>query len=141
MSSTICRALPVCVLCTWGLTLLAGCSQSEPQRFTRMHLANGSDATLVFLAIETSEMEASSASNRLAKPLPPETVYSAVLPHPGNYWVRTETEVEGAIVRRIEGPVRLAQGIVSWEYRAEDAEPLYAPAAAGSSLATAISSR
>lgn len=103
----------------------AGCNASDKQDFTRVHLANGSDAALVFLAIETSESGATEAANRLSHPLPPTAVYSAVLPRPGNYWIRTETEVGDAIVRRVIGPVRLGRGVYDWKYTREDEVPLY----------------
>ncbi len=105
--------------------LALGCDQSNKQDFTRVHLANSSDAALVFLAIETSEARATEATNRLSHPLPPTAVYSAVLPRPGNYWIRTETEVGDAIVRRVIGPVRLGRGVFDWEYTSQDEVPLY----------------
>lgn len=102
-----------------------GCDRSDKQDYTRVHLANGSNAALIFLAIETSESRATEAVNRLAHPLPPTAVYSAVLPRPGNYWIRTETEEGDAIVRRVIGPVRLGRGVYDWEYTPQDEVPLY----------------
>lgn len=131
-------ASAVCVV--FGSALL-GCGGTEKPGSTRMHLANESDFTLVFLAIEDSEMEASTASNRLPRPLPPHAVFSAVLSRPGNYWVRTETESGGSIIRRIEGPVRLGLGIHDWEYTAEDEAPLYRAAAGDNLVALAAAKR
>lgn len=115
---------------------VTGCDYSDKHDYTRVHLANGSDATLVFLAIETSESGATEAVNRLSHPLPPTAVYSAVLPRPGNYWIRTETEEGDAVVRRVIGPVRLGRGVYDWEYTPQDEVPLYQSAPYQPHLAT-----
>lgn len=119
------RTVPAAIACLSGFLALSGCGGPEKQVFTRIHLANGSDSELVYLAIADSEMAVSVASNRLSHPLPPHTVYSAVLSRPGNYWVRTELESEGSTIRRIEGPIRLGRGIHQWEFTGEDEKPLY----------------
>lgn len=110
-----------------GLTiaLLAGCSAPDSKGFTRMHLENDSDTAVTFLAIGTSEVALEHAENRLAQPLPPHAVYSAVLSRPGNYWVRTEVETDGYMIKRVEGPVRLGRGVSNWQFNQIDSGPLY----------------
>ena len=117
--------------------LFAGCDRSDKQDFTRIHLANGSSSAVVYLAIEDSEMAAAQAANRLAQPLPPRAIYSAVLSRPGNYWVRTETEAGGSTIRRIEGPIRLGRGVHNWEFTREDEKPLYEASAGRATMALA----
>ncbi len=125
MFKKFCCAVPAGVGCVLALTLLGGCGRTESYVPTRMHLSNESQSPVLFLAIEDSELAASTAENRLAQPLLPNVVFSAVLSRPGNYWVRTETQEGGSTVRRIVGPIRLGGGVFAWDLTREDEAPLY----------------
>lgn len=114
-----------------SLLLAAGCTPEASKNYTRMHLQNQSDTVVTFLAIEVTEEALADAGNRLPKPLPPDSVYSAVLSRPGNYWVRTQVETEGYIVERIEGPVRVSRGVLDWRFEKVDGGPIYGDAVAG----------
>ena len=106
--------------------ILGSCSPEPTKGIIRIHLANEGDSALTFLAIDTSEAALATAVNRLAKPLPPNAVYSAVLSRSGNYWVRAEVETDGYTLERIEGPVRVGRGVATLPLRQVDARPLYA---------------
>lgn len=135
------RAIYPCVGFLLGILMLAGCKISDTHTSTRMHLANGSDTPVVFLAIEDSETGASVAPNRLASPLPPKAVYSAILSRPGNYWILTETAAAGSVIRRIEGPIRVERGVHNWMFTREDVVPLYQNSVEESGLALARAPR
>lgn len=140
MFDHICRAISTGIVFTLILTFLGGCGGSDHQVTTRMHLTNVSGSTVVFLAIEDSELAVKMAPNRLAQPLPPSAVYSAVLPRTGNYWVRTETQSEGSTLQRIVGPIRIGRGIQDWEFTRDDEMPLYLAPLGGKSLAVSLPS-
>ncbi len=108
-----------------GFGLSAGCGVSESATVTRLHLENASDSPLTFIAVGFSEHEVEKASNRLPKPLEPDSVYSAILSRPGNYWVRMEFEEGGHTIERIAGPLRVSRGILDWQFTALDVRPLY----------------
>jgi hypothetical protein len=125
MRRTYSQVVAIGALCLLASSQLAGCGSAKIHQSSRMHLTNGSDTPVQFLAIEDSEFAVAGATNRLTKPIPPNTIYSAVLPRPGNYWVRTETRSGDAIVRRVEGPVRIERGVSTWQFKREDGVPLY----------------
>ena len=135
MVNRIYRAVSTAMICALSLTLLGGCGGSDNLVTTRMHLANTSGSTVVFLAIENSEAAVKTAPNRLAQPLPTSAVYSAVLPRTGNYWVRTETQSQGSTLQRIVGPIRIGRGIQDWEFTRDDEAPLYLAPTGEKSLA------
>ncbi|MDP2323987.1 MAG: hypothetical protein Q8N51_08155 [Gammaproteobacteria bacterium] len=112
------------LVCASGLNLTS-CSPAPTKGIIRIHLGNEGDTALSFLAIDTSEAALATAANRLAKPLPPHAVYSAVLSRSGNYWVRAEVETDGYTVERIEGPVRVGRGVATLPLKQVDARPLY----------------
>ena len=121
------------ILLIGGGTLGLAYSSSSPgvKSVTRIHLENGADAALTFLAIGVSEEALKTAENRLCRPLPPDSVYSAVLSRPGNYWVRAEVETDGYRLERILGPIRLANGVSDWRFHTLDSGPLYSMGANG----------
>ena len=106
-------------------SLATGCGLESTAPVTRLHLKNASDAPVTFFAIGVSEQEVALADNRLSQPLKPDSVYSALLTRPGNYWVRTEFEENGHVIERIEGPMRVSRGISDWHFTTLDARPLY----------------
>ena len=108
-----------------GLGVATGCGINSTASVTRLHLENASDAPVTFFAIGVSEQEVAAAANRLTQPLEPDSVYSALLARPGNYWVRAEFEVGGHVIERIEGPMRVSRGISDWQFTTLDARPLY----------------
>lgn len=112
-------------LATLALGTASGCDLEPATSVTRFHLENGSNAPLTFFAIGVSEQELAEAKNRLVRPLEPDSIYSAFLNRPGNYWVRAEFEESGHIIERIEGPLRVSRGISDWRFTALDARPLY----------------
>lgn len=119
------RPVALLVVCS-VITLITGCTPSEDtQSFTRLHLENETRDSVTFLAISASEAELKTAENRLSHPLPPRAVYSAIVPRPGNYWVRTEIDADGYTIERVEGPVRLGRGVHDWRFQQVDARPLY----------------
>jgi len=132
------RLVPASIVVTLGVLLVTGCGRSGNQNFTRIHVANSCGAAVIYLAIEDSEMAAKEASNRLASPLMPHAIYSAVLSRPGNYWVRTETESGGSTIQRLEGPIRVERGVHTWELKREDEMPLYRAASEGQTLALSV---
>lgn len=109
----------------FGLGLAVGCGGSAPTRITRIHMENASDSPLTLIAVGFSEQEVERAPNRLLEPLEPDSVYSALLSRPGNYWVRTEVEERGHTIERIEGPLRVSRGILDWQFKEIDVRPLY----------------
>ena len=108
-----------------SLGMTTGCGLDSPTSFTRLHLENASDAPVTFFAIGVSEQEVVEADNRLPHPLEPDSVYSALLTRPGNYWVRAEFEEGGHVIERIEGPMRVSRGVSDWQFTTLDARPLY----------------
>lgn len=114
-----------------GFGLASGCGNSEPASVTRLHLENASDSPVTFIAVGFSEEDVEQAPNRLPKPLEPDSVYSALLSRPGNYWVRTEFEERGHTIERIEGPFRVSRGILDWQFTTLDVRPLYEGRGAG----------
>ena len=108
-----------------GFGLASGCENSEPASVTRLHLENASDSPLTVVAVGLSQQDVEQAANRLPKPLEPDSIYSALLTRPGNYWVRTEFEEGGHTIERIEGPFRVPRGILDWQFTALDVRPLY----------------
>lgn len=108
-----------------GLGVATGCGLNPAAPVTRLHLENASDAPVTFFAIAVSEQEVAAAANRLTHPLEPDSVYSALLARPGNYWVRAEFEADGHVIERIEGPMRVSRGISDWQFSTLDARPLY----------------
>ena len=125
MQNKFCQVVAIGMLCLMAPSQLSGCGSVKSHQSSRIHLTNGSNTPVQFLAIEDSEFAVAAASNRLTKPIPPNTIYSAVLPRPGNYWVRMETRSGDAIVRRVEGPVRIERGVSAWQFKREDGVPLY----------------
>jgi len=117
--STILRTTLVC------LSLGAGCGTSDSASVTRIHLENASDSPITLIAVGLSEQDVERAANRLPKPLEPDSVYSAVLTRPGNYWVRAEFKEGGHTIERIEGPFRVSRGILDWRFTTLDVRPLY----------------
>lgn len=120
-AKTICQTL-FPVLC---LGLGAGCGGEAPPSFTRLHMENSSGAPVTFFAIGISEREVEGAPNRLLQPLEPDSVFSALLTRPGNYWVRAEFESGGHVIERIEGPMRVSHGVSDWQFNTLDVRPLY----------------
>lgn len=106
--------------------VMGGCSAPAYKGVSRIHLVNQGDEAVTFLAIGTSEDALGTAGNRLTRPIPAKSVYSAVLSRPGNYWIRTGVETDGYIVERLEGPIRVGEGVANWEFKKVDSRPLYA---------------
>jgi len=113
------------LLAASAVALITGCGVETTAPVTRLHLENASDAQVTFFAIDVSEQAVVDADNRLSQPLEPDSVYSALLTRPGNYWVRAEFEYGGHVIERIEGPMRVSRGISDWQFTTLDARPLY----------------
>lgn len=126
------RLLCLVALSCCGMFILSACNGKAT--FFRFQLINQTPYEVTFFAVAESEAGLDTAENLLAESLPGNAVADALVPGPGQYWLRAIADVEGTPVEHTRGPLTMTDGNVGWAWRVDgeavvegaDAASLYA---------------
>jgi hypothetical protein len=111
---------------------LSSCYPNVP--IFRFQLINQTPYNITAFYVAASETALSSAENRIAGSLGPNSVADADVPGEGQYWLRATADVNGTPVTRTRGPISMPGNTVGWAWHVDgenlvegtDAGKLYA---------------